>query len=174
MRRETGPCIPSRRAPPLPSELWSRAPRSHRTSPRCPSRSRRAGRGYVASGRRRAFPESGDEGSADPLMASRGAQIRHARFTGVSAPVAPTRQRQGAGEGNCPAATPQGPSGRWSTMAPRATAESTALPVPDQPREPDRREEDRDARGHRQRVKYPFDVHCGSFQVLQSRLTHRV
>jgi hypothetical protein len=23
-------------------------------------------------------------------------------------------------------------------------------------------------------VKYPFDVHCGSFQVLQSRLTHRV
>jgi hypothetical protein len=32
-----------------------------------------------------------------------------------------------------------------------------ALPLPDQPREPGRRDEDSDARGHRQREQYPFE-----------------
>ena len=58
----------ARRRPdsPSPSGLWSRSPRSRRRSPRCPGRPRRAGWGRAASGRRRAFPESGDEGRAGP------------------------------------------------------------------------------------------------------------
>jgi hypothetical protein len=38
----------------------------------------------------------------------------------------------------------------------RVRRPGAALPLPDQPREHDRRDEDSDARGHRQREKFPL------------------
>jgi hypothetical protein len=99
-RRETGPCIPTRPEPPSASGFLPQFRHSRCRSPRCPGRPRTVGGRCAAIGRRRAFPESAAEERF--IMASRGFQVHHARFTAASAPRAPTRKGQGGGEGILP------------------------------------------------------------------------